>query len=188
MDRRINIKAETCIIIAISLFLFPLRWVSGWLLAVAAHEVSHLIALFLFQVKVNLLRFDFTGAVIETEAIPPWKEAICAFAGPAGGMILASCGNWVPCSALCAFVHTVFNLLPVYPFDGGRILFCLLQSIMNKTNALNMCRYIGNAVIIAIALLSLYLMGYLRFGMLPVLIAAVLILRCFHIKSPCKAS
>ena len=68
MQRRpdICITPEFCIIIAISLLAFPLKWIAGWLGAVVIHELAHLIAMTLLDVRVMGVKLDVGGAIIQT--------------------------------------------------------------------------------------------------------------------------
>lgn len=55
-----------------------------------------------------------------------WKEALCALAGPVGSFSVVLLAEYFPEAALFGLVQGLYNLLPVYPLDGGRILRCLL--------------------------------------------------------------
>lgn len=53
------------------------------------------------------------------------REAVCALAGPLGSFVLVSLGKYWPELALMALGQGIFNLIPVYPLDGGRFARCL---------------------------------------------------------------
>ena len=57
------------------------------------------------------------------------QEFLSAMAGPAAGFLLVLLFPWFPRIAFSALVQSLFNLLPIYPFDGGRV----IRSIMRNT-------------------------------------------------------
>lgn len=72
------------------------------------------------------------GAVIEAEGIEGFRSLLSSLAGPLGSFGLAMAIHRFPLLGLCALVQGGFNLLPVYPLDGGRALIQLLESILPK--------------------------------------------------------
>ena len=103
------------------LLLFPFSIFAGVLLAAAVHECGHLLAIRLTGGRVLGIRFHAGGARIETAPMEPGREALCVLAGPAAGALMIFTWNWFPELAVAGVVQTVFNLIPVYPLDGGRL-------------------------------------------------------------------
>lgn len=118
------INAAVLLILPVCMLAVPLRWLIGWLLAVLTHEICHCIALLLFQIRVLRLYIGILGIQIETEPMRVYEELICALAGPLGGGLLVLC-NYFPEAAICACFLNVYNLLPIYPLDGGRVAACI---------------------------------------------------------------
>ena len=109
-------------VLALMLLLFPLRFLVGVLLAALIHELGHLLALKLAGGRVLSIRLRSFGARIEAAPMSPGRTALGALAGPAAGALPIFAYKTFPELALAGLVQTVFNLLPVYPLDGGRAL------------------------------------------------------------------
>lgn len=116
----IRISGRVLVLWALWMLVIPLPWVVGMVLAAAVHEAGHLAALWMLDKPVLGLEIDIGGAVIRTASMNPGQELICALAGPAAGAILCISWQWYRELALCGAVQTAFNLIPVYPLDGGR--------------------------------------------------------------------
>ena len=109
-------------VLALMLLLFPLRFLVGVLLAALIHELGHLLALKIAGGRVLSIRLRSFGARIEAAPMSPGRTALCALAGPAAGALTIFAYKTFPELALAGLVQTVFNLIPVYPLDGGRAL------------------------------------------------------------------
>lgn len=122
----VHIETACIMVYALSVFIFPVRWVFGWIIAAAVHELGHLLALKLLKVQIYSLEIGLFGARIVTERMPYLKETLCALSGPLAGCLLLIFGKQMPYIALAAWAQSCYNLIPVYPLDGGRALRSLL--------------------------------------------------------------
>ena len=115
------------------LLIFPFRLIVSWFLAAAVHELCHYTVLRLCNVKVTQIRIGMLGAVITTEEIPSYYyEMLAALGGPAGGLLLLIFARQMPYVAICALFQSLFNLLPIYPLDGGRAVRNLLLLLFKE--------------------------------------------------------
>ena len=114
---------------ALLLLTLPLPWLAGAAAAACVHELGHLLAIWLLDAGHPEFRMGCTGAKIHTAFSEPWREFVCAAAGPAAGLLLQTAVRWFPRTAVCGLVQSAYNLLPIYPLDGGRMLFCLLEGM-----------------------------------------------------------
>lgn len=153
----IRITPGFCIIMAIGLLVLPLKWVFGWLGAVAIHELAHLIALVLFDVRIMSVKLDVGGASIQTAEMILWQELMCALAGPLLGLIPVMFFADVPYMSICAVILSAFNLIPVYPLDGGRALFCICRMFLSARSAIRFCTLSGRIVLILLFAVSVAL-------------------------------
>jgi stage IV sporulation protein FB len=100
------------------------------------HELGHVIAALRFGWTVREVKLLPFGGVVEVEeagALPVREEVWVAIAGPIQNVLLAAVGyglgqvGWIDAGWSANFVHAnlligLFNLLPVLPLDGGRML------------------------------------------------------------------
>lgn len=126
----IRVDDKMWLLWAALLLLLPLRWFLSIILAAFIHELFHIAAVLLLGGKVHQLRLGAFGAVIEATGISGAREAFCAFAGPLGSFLLVLSIQRFPILGLCGLVQGAFNLLPVYPLDGGRALLRLLETFL----------------------------------------------------------
>ena len=126
----IEVTAGFCILWAFLLLVLPLHLLLAAMGAALFHELCHGLAIYATGGKITRLTVGAGGMVMETTPMPPGKELICALAGPAGSFWLACLYPWMPLAAICALVQGCFNILPLYPLDGGRALRCLLEWLM----------------------------------------------------------
>lgn len=113
------------------------------LASVFAHEASHAVMASLRGLRVRAIRLYLFGgySVIDGQSTPA-SEALIALAGPAGSSLLSallfgvssvlgmddSWGRMVFALALLNIAIAVFNLIPGFPLDGGRVLRGVLMS------------------------------------------------------------
>ena len=138
MHRRFKVKisAGGAVLLAALYFLLDTDELAALLLAAAAHELGHLVAIRLTGGRARSLTANITGAVIERDAqAGSLSEMVCALSGPAAGLIWAALaaglGSFIGLdmlllSAGMSLVLSGFNLLPGLPLDGGRALECAI--------------------------------------------------------------
>lgn len=184
---RVSISVDPwgCIFAALMILLVPLRWLFAAVLAAAIHESFHILAISLVGNRILGIRIGLGGTVIETDVAGNVQELLCAMAGPAGSLLLLTLCHSFPELALCGGVQGLFNLLPVYPLDGGRALLCFLRMVFPK-NAARIGKIAGRAVLTLLASLALYGVLRLSLGISPVILLMLLLIKAFLRKKPCK--
>ncbi|MGN1317879.1 MAG: site-2 protease family protein [Lachnospirales bacterium] len=137
------------------------------------HELSHIILARIYKAKISEIIISPVGfcAVIDLERLSLFRKLLVILIGPifniAFGIIF---GNNI------SIALGIFNLLPVYPLDGGRFLSYLLGYIIGTLRA---NRYVANVNIIMSYLfvaLGIIQMA-LFFGNISLLIVGIYILR-----------
>ena len=101
------------------------------LLACAIHELGHVAAALVFGGRVERLSLTAVGAELSFSYRAPLsygRDSLVALAGPASNLLLGGLffilGRQLP--AVLSLSIGAFNLLPILPLDGGRILYGLL--------------------------------------------------------------
>lgn len=128
---KVQISAGALIFAALMLLLLPLKWVAAAFLAAAVHELFHLGAVYLTGGRISGICIGSRGAVMSPNELRPLQEFLCTIAGPVGSFSLLLFARWMPRVAICGLLHGIYNLLPLLPLDGGRILDCLLRTILS---------------------------------------------------------
>ena len=185
-NMRVVVKPGFCIMIALLLLIFPLKWVVAWFVAAAVHELFHYIALQICRVGVFSITLCHTGAVMETAEMSGPVEIICTLAGPVGGLSLLVLARWLPHIAICAFLQSAYNLLPIFPLDGGRALHSWTYHAFGTQRATLICKlteFVIFALLFAIAGICLL---YLELGPIPMIGVFLILLKNKRIKIPCK--
>ena len=118
-----------CFFLALLLLTVPLKLLTAAAVAAGFHELCHICAVRALGGRVEGAAFTVGGAVLDISGLSSGAEALAAAAGPLGSFLLLLCVRIFPALALCAFVQGCFNLLPVYPLDGGRILVCTMEQL-----------------------------------------------------------
>jgi Zn-dependent protease len=127
----VQVTAGALIFLAVLLLILPLQWVLAVLLAAILHELCHAVAVLLCGGRINRVTISGRGAVMEAMPLSAGKDIICALAGPLGSFLLLLLAKWMPRTAICGAVHGLYNLIPLFPLDGGRILRGLIHGIFS---------------------------------------------------------
>ena len=154
---------------ALLLLMLPFWWTMGVCLAVAVHELGHIIALSALGIPIRRICVTANGVRIHSDGMPLWKELIVSLAGPMGGVLVVFLLPVFPEAAVCACVHTVFNLIPVYPFDGGRTVFAACKLLFGKLVGQKIMIVIQIVTCMVVLFVSVVAIGYVGLiALLPV--------------------
>ena len=123
------------------------------LLAALCHELGHYLALNWFGANIEAVHvtpFGIRMDVAQRPQLSYGKELLAVAAGPAvnllAALVLSSIGYRWEGAYLVAGAHLVlgvFNLLPVYPLDGGRLLWLAVAWCTDPFLADHCARIIG---------------------------------------------
>lgn len=163
--------------LAFLLLTVPAHFLAAAVLAAAVHELGHLAAVKLLGGQTGCFRAGPRGAVLEIGGLDPAREALAAAAGPMASFLLLGLGRVFPEIALCGLGQGLYNLLPTYPLDGGRILLRVLQRWRSRKEAARIT-----------ACVSCFVIGVLLFGciLLRMPLAAIFFLPLLARNIACK--
>jgi len=148
-------------------------------LCVLLHEFGHAFAARGFGILTPDITLLPIGGVARLNRIPdkPWQELIVAIAGPIVNVVIAGVLIFVihasatleqledlesPRIELLAKLASVnvmlvlFNLIPAFPMDGGRVLRALLAMAMPYARATQIAAWIGQGLAIVFAVIGLF--------------------------------
>lgn len=183
----IRIQPSAFILMAALMLLLPLDWLLAALLAAAVHELGHLAVLHAFRGQLGFISIGGTGARIHMGPLGNRAEFLCAAAGPAASLFLLSLCRFFPKTALCGLAQGMFNLIPVHPMDGGRMLLCALRRLCPRW-AERIFHTIQCLILYGLLTLSVLLAVCGKAGFLPVLACITVLSRLLLSKIPCKSA
>lgn len=145
--------------------------------SIVLHELGHSLVAMRFGCRVRDITLMLIGGAASLDDLPrrPWQELLVAAAGPAVSLLLGVLGIWLAAPVLVthpvtgqpvyAFLHRgfqqvfyyafgwgnlwlcIFNLIPAFPMDGGRILRAILQQcFLTRLKATWIASRIGRGV------------------------------------------
>jgi len=164
-------------------------------LCVLLHEFGHIFTARAFGVTTPYVTLLPIGGVSQLERIPeePWEEFLIAIAGPmvnivitlllvyvAGANLQPSAATLIDSTqismvdrlAIVNLFLALFNLIPAFPMDGGRVLRALLASRMGYVRATEISASIGQFVAFALGFIGLMYNPILIFIAIFVYLAA----------------
>lgn len=124
------------------------------------HELGHLITgicLGLKVKKINIMPFGLSINFEDYSNKYIIKKIIIAIAGPMINLIIVMLGiynSWDDQIVYSNILIGMFNMIPIYPLDGGRILKYIVQLKYNLKDANIVTYKLSNALIIILTLIS----------------------------------
>lgn len=155
---------------------------------VCLHELGHALTARRFKIKTRDITLLPIGGVARLETLPekPKEELLVAIAGPAVNLVLAgltwllidmpandelpqimaggiSAGNFLLNFFIVNLWLAVFNLIPAFPMDGGRVLRALLSMRMPRHVATAIAARIGQLLAVLFVFAGFFVNPFLMF-------------------------
>jgi Zn-dependent protease len=154
---------------------------------VALHELGHALAALLFGIRTRDITLLPFGGIARLERFPqqPLPEIVIALAGPAVNVAIIAVllvphaflvGSGYPLSEFLSELIwangflVVFNLIPAFPMDGGRVFRATLQFLMPRYRATQIAAGFG-----ALLAIGLLLLGIVTMQLSLILVGAVVL-------------
>lgn len=151
---------------------------------VVLHELGHALTARYYGIQTKDITLFLFGGVARLERMPddPKKELVVALAGPAVNVVLAGVcylflteipklenyqrfdevfKNFVGDLFYINIVLAVFNMIPAFPMDGGRVLRAILAMFMDYVRATQLAASLGQALAIGLGLYGLMIGAYM---------------------------
>lgn len=182
----IRFQPSAFVLMAALILLLPLDWLLAAVFAAAVHEVGHMVAIKAFGRRPVSISVGMLGATIHTGPLNNMTEFFCASAGPVASLMLLFLCRVFPKLALCGLMQGLFNLIPLHPLDGGRMLYCLVRRCCPRQTERIFC-FVQRLILLGFLVFSL-LAGIRREGgFIPFLFCITVLSRLLLSKIPCKS-
>ncbi len=178
-----TVSTSFCLLLACMILTLPLKWLIAAIAAAVFHELCHYMAIILLGGHAVALRFQGSAIQMDVLQLSRGRELLCALAGPMGGFLLLFLLPYCPRLAFCGCMQSVYNLLPIYPQDGGRAVRCLAFLLLPAAYAAWLCTFLMWLCIGILLCLGLYAAFIAKLGILPLLLSAAVTIKAF---STCK--
>ena len=160
---RVNVTPGFLLLVGMLLYLDQKIGILIWgILASVCHELGHILAARHFGGRGEVLSLSVTGAELNFSypAILSYgAESLIALAGPAVNLLIGIISLCLksPLFAMTNIMIGLFNLSPILPLDGGRILFnlvCEWADVSVSEHVMSACAGIFIGILFGIGLIA----------------------------------
>lgn len=153
MDRpQVLVSALVVPALCLLVYLDEFGLVLPLLLSIVLHEAAHLAVMRLHHIVPEQIRVDLHGIAIRAIFPSAAAEALCTLAGPVCTALLALLARrFNPILCLVNTALLLYNLLPVYPLDGGRLLRIGLCALFGQRIGARISLWLGLLTALCVA-------------------------------------
>ena len=158
------------------------------LVSITAHELGHALTARMFGYGTRDITLSLLGGCASLIALPrkAWQEFLTAIAGPGVSfaisglaflaMLFIPLDQWTEMllfNTVCMnLMLGIFNLLPGFPMDGGRVFRSLMRAFMSRAKATYIAMIVGRVTAVLLGLWGLHrIVNGGNWGFVTILIA-----------------
>ena len=175
--KKLYISPLLILILCISAYFGAGRIVALVIAAAVLHEAGHILTLVIQKKKIRRIALGLCGAVIESDCQTYKQEIICACAGPIVNAALSLLYSIAPVFAAINFMLMMYNILPIYPLDGGRILRGVLLLNAEETTVYKIVHWTNIVCCALLMVLSVFASVVYSWGLFPVFLTAAVLFK-----------
>ena len=184
----ISISPRLLLLFPAVLLIMPFPWILAVLCSILIHELCHITAARLLGKRIFLVSVSTSGAEIQTDMMNDMEEMIVSLSGPASCLLTLLLARCFPRLAVCSVIHAIYNLLPLYPLDGGRAFRCITRLLLPRKAADKITSVVEIGCILIISLVFFCMAVFLRMGILSIIAGVMFAVRYRSRKKSCKDS
>lgn len=183
---RLRVDNSVCFLAALLIMTVPLKWLLASIMAAVLHELGHICAVRLCKGTIRDVEIRLGGVCMYSVPMKPLHSILCIAAGPVTSFSLLFLIHLAPRIAICGFAQGLFNLLPIMPLDGGRLLREFINLFGSPKTASRICNAVEILTLIVLGSWILITAVFCQSGVFAVLLYLGFLYS--RIKRPCKES
>jgi len=171
---RVRVGWDAVVPILLLLYADLYTLAAGYLIAVGVHELGHLAAIRLLGGRVDSVHFGASGGVILYHGIRSYTgELVVSLSGAAGNIFaavtLSLLGKYGGLAVLYPYAginltQAAFNLMPVFPLDGGNAVHTVLSFFASPGTADRIMKRLGFLISFVFVGLGVYILIKTRYN------------------------